>query len=220
MVGLIGTSYIVTVFGLAGEWLEGFAFLLLLAALAANLLGMLINGLMSMGLSGIVLVLLVLTITFSLPAIDAVHFHPCAPHGLTGIGKRAFIFLAFFGWESITHLVSEPRNQQQDIMRCPCASVFIISAVYKLLSAVTIGTHTYGDIGTEAPLAALMKSGNRIKRGAGYRGCSLYRLSQHTDVYLASSSASDTRWRVKESCRDGLRKWQEQRPTVRCFFCL
>lgn len=92
VVGLTGASYIVTVFGLADEWRYGFAFLFLLAALAANLLGMRISGLVSLALSGIVLVLLVLTIAFSLPAVDTAHFRPFAPHGLTGIGQRACLF--------------------------------------------------------------------------------------------------------------------------------
>ncbi|KEQ23053.1 APC family permease [Paenibacillus tyrfis] len=189
VVGLTGASYIVTVFGLAGEWLYGFAFLFLVAALAANLLGMRISGLVSLGLSGIVLVLLVLTIAFSLPAIDAVHFRPFAPHGLTGIGQACvLIFWAFFGWESITHLVPEFRNPQRDVMRCTWASVFIIGAVYTLLSAVTIGTHTYGDIGTEAPLAALMNRALGLNAGLATVVVACIVCLGTLNVYLASSS--------------------------------
>ncbi|KZE82565.1 amino acid permease [Paenibacillus elgii] len=189
VVGLTGASYIVTVFGLAGEWLYGFAFLFLVVALAANLLGMRISGLVSLGLSGIVLVLLVLTIAFSLPAMEAVHFRPFAPHGLTGVGQACvLIFWAFFGWESITHLVPEFRNPQRDVMRCTWASVFIIGAVYTLLSAVTIGTHTYGDIGTEAPLAALMNRALGLNAGLATVVVACIVCLGTLNVYLASSS--------------------------------
>ncbi|GLI08820.1 amino acid permease [Paenibacillus tyrfis] len=189
VVGLTGASYIVTVFGLAGEWLYGFAFLFLVVALAANLLGMRISGLVSLGLSGIVLVLLVLTIAFSLPAMEAVHFRPFAPHGLTGVGQACvLIFWAFFGWESITHLVPEFRNPQRDVMRCTWASVFIIGAVYTLLSVVTIGTHTYGDIGTEAPLAALMNRALGLNAGLATVVVACIVCLGTLNVYLASSS--------------------------------
>ncbi|WP_025847394.1 APC family permease [Paenibacillus ehimensis] len=189
VVGLTGASYIVTVFGLASEWLYGFAFLFLIAALAANLLGMRISGLVSLGLSGIVLILLVLTIAYSLPDIDAGHFRPFAPHGFTGIGQACvLIFWAFFGWESITHLVPEFRNPHRDVMRCTWASVFIIGAVYTLLSAVTIGTNTYGDIGTEAPLAALMNRALGLNAGLATVVVACIVCLGTLNVYLASSS--------------------------------
>jgi amino acid efflux transporter len=72
------------------------------------------------------------------------------------------IFWAFFGWESITHLVPEFRNPQRDVMRSTWASVFLIGIVYTLLSVVTIGTHTYGVEGMAAPLSVLMSKNYRV----------------------------------------------------------
>ena len=63
------------VFGLSHIWYYGIAFLFILFALIANLLGIRATGGFALVLSGIVLALLIATITFSLPEIRAVHLH-------------------------------------------------------------------------------------------------------------------------------------------------
>ncbi|MFC4769110.1 amino acid permease [Effusibacillus consociatus] len=79
--------------------------LLLVVALTTNLLGMQISGSFSLILSGLVLLLLLATIGLSLPAMEPA---PFAPNGIKSIGSACvLIFWAFFGWESITHLVPE-----------------------------------------------------------------------------------------------------------------
>jgi amino acid efflux transporter len=189
IVGLTGAAYIVEVFGLSHIFLYVFAFGFLAAALLSNFLGMRISGMVSLLLSGAVCVLLVVTIIFAMPNLEAVHFTPFAPHGLSGIGRACvLIFWAFFGWESITHLVPEFRNPQRDVMRSTWASVFLIGIVYTLLSVVTIGTHTYGVEGMAAPLSVLMSKTIGFSAGAATAIIACIVCLGTLNVYLASSS--------------------------------
>ncbi|HEU4964433.1 MAG TPA: amino acid permease [Bacilli bacterium] len=190
VVGVTGASYIAAAFGLSRDAMYGLAFLFLVAAMATNLLGMKASGRLSLLLSGMVLVLLLSTIGFSVPHVQVDAFVPFAPQGVSGVGAAAvLIFWAFFGWESITHLVPEFQNPQRDVMRATWASVFVIGAVYTLLAFVTIGTQTYGD-GTEtnAPLALLMQQALGIGAGMATAIIACIVCLGTMNVFLASSS--------------------------------
>jgi amino acid efflux transporter len=189
IVGLTGAAYIVEVLGLPRVYLYVFAFGFLLLALLSNFLGMKISGMVSLFLSAAVLILLLVTIFSAFPTMEAVHFTPFAPNGLSGIGRACvLIFWAFFGWESITHLVPEFRNPQRDVMRSTWASVFLIGIVYTLLSVVTIGTHTYGVEGMAAPLSVLMSKTIGFSAGAATAVIACIVCLGTLNVYLASSS--------------------------------
>ncbi|WP_166241635.1 APC family permease [Paenibacillus turpanensis] len=189
VVGLTGAGYISAVFGLPEAATYGFAWLFLVAAAVTNWLGMRASAAFSLVLSGTVLVLLLLTIGFSLPDVRAEHFTPFAPGGISGIGQACvLIFWAFFGWESITHLVPEFRRPQRDVMRATWSSVFLIGAVYTLLSVVTVGTGGYGADGTNAPLAALMSRAIGVSAGFATAIVACIVCAGTLNVYLASSS--------------------------------
>lgn len=189
VVGLTGAGYLVTVFHLNNNLYEVIAVLFLFVALITNIFGMKISGLFSLILSGIVLVLLVITIGFTLPTIETEHFQPFFPYGINGIGSAAvLIFWAFFGWESITHLVPEFQNPEKDVMRSTWTSVILIGVVYTLLSVVTVGTHTYGNHGSMAPLAVMMSKTLGFSASL-LTGVIVSIVSLGTlNVYLASSS--------------------------------
>lgn len=190
VVGVTGASYIAAAFGLDRDVVYGLAFLFLAAAMGTNLLGMKASGRLALVLSGLVLLLLVATIVFSLPKVEGAAFVPFAPQGLSGVGMACvLIFWAFFGWESITHLVPEFRNPQRDVMRATWVSVFVIGTVYTLLALVTIGTRTYGD-GTEqnAPLALLMNQALGMGAGMATAIIACIVCLGTLNVFLASSS--------------------------------
>ncbi|MEW9699726.1 APC family permease [Paenibacillus sp. SI8] len=189
VVGLTGAAYLTEVLHLPRIYLYLFALVFLIVALLSNYLGMRISGMVSLTLSGIVLVLLIGTIVFAFPTMEAQHFEPFAPNGISGIGRACvLIFWAFFGWESITHLVPEFRNPKRDVMRSTWASVFLIGAVYTLLSVVTIGTHTYGDKGMAAPLSVLMSKSIGLTAGAATAIIACIVCIGTLNVYIASSS--------------------------------
>lgn len=213
VVGLTGASYIASAFGLDREMIYLFSFAFLAVALLTNLLGMRTSGNLSLVLSGLVLVLLVSTIAFSVPHVSMERFTPFAPFGLGAVGTACvLIFWAFFGWESITHLVPEFKNPERDVMRSTWTSVFLIGIVYTLLAFVTIGTGTYGD-GTEnnAPLALLMSQALGLGAGMVTAVVACVVCLGTLNVYLASSSrlgyalARDgvfPKWFEKKSKRD------------------
>ncbi|MGZ4123323.1 MAG: APC family permease, partial [Tumebacillaceae bacterium] len=127
---------------------------------------------------------------FAMPHVQSVAFHPFAPHGVSAIGTACvLIFWAFFGWESITHLVPEFANPKRDVMRATWASVFVIGAVYTLLAFVTIGTQTYGTgAETNAPLAVLMNQSLGIGAGIATAVITCIVCLGTLNVFLASSS--------------------------------
>jgi amino acid efflux transporter len=189
VVGLTGAAYIVEAFHLSEGYLYLFAFLFLLLAVVSNFFGMRVSGIFSLVLSGAVLVLLLITIGFALPQMEAIHFIPFMPLGVSGMGSACvLIFWAFFGWESITHLVPEFRNPQRDVMRSMWFSVFLIGGVYILLSIVTVGTHTYGEASMKAPLSILMSKTIGVSAGLATAVVACIVCLGTLNVYLASSS--------------------------------
>ncbi|MBL0386675.1 amino acid permease [Tumebacillus sp. ITR2] len=213
VVGVTGSSYITSAFHLGRDAMYGFAFSFLVVALVTALIGMKMSGNLSLLLSGVVLLLLVSTILFSMPHVESVNFTPFAPHGLSGVGSACvLIFWAFFGWESITHLVPEFKNPHRDVMKATWVSVVLVGAVYTLLAFVTIGTGTSGD-GSEssAPLAVLMSQALGVGAGVVTAVITCIVCLGTVNVYLASSSrlafalARDgvfPRWFEKKSGRD------------------
>lgn len=189
VVGLTGAAYIVSAFRLPAGWAYVAAFGFLAAALAANLLGMRASARLSLGLSGAVLLLLLATIALSLPDVEPSQFQDFMPHGVGGIGRACvLIFWAFFGWESITHLVPEFRNPERDVMRSTWSSVFVIGTTYTLLSVVTVGTGLYGDQAAAAPLADLMGRAVGFSAGIATAIVACIVCLGTLNVYLASSS--------------------------------
>lgn len=190
VVGMTGAGYIVHIFQLSDVYLYLLGFLFLCATFIINIRGIKTSGLFSLWLSGGVLLLLIVTIIFALPEIDLDHFSPFAPNGLTGIGQSCvLIFWAFFGWETITHLVPEFKDPERDVMRSTWVSVILIGLVYTLLSIVTVGTHTYGNnTGDAAPLAVLMNKTLGLNAGAATAIVSCVVCLGTLNVFLASSS--------------------------------
>lgn len=189
VVGLTGAAYLVEALSLPDVFTYIIAFAFIGIALLTNALGMRISGIASLLLSGLVLAMLLFTIAFALPDVQAEQFKPFAPHGISGIGRACvLIFWAFFGWESITHLVPEFRNPQRDVMRSTWASVFVIGAAYLLLSFVTVGTHTYGEKGAAAPLSVLMSKTIGLHAGIATAIVACIVCLGTLNVYLAGSS--------------------------------
>jgi amino acid efflux transporter len=189
VVGFTGAGYLVNVFGLSNLWYYGIAFMFILLALLANLFGIRATGGFALLLSGIVLVLLIATIIFTLPAIEVIHFTPWFTHGWQGFGQASvLIFWALFGWESMTHLAPEFRNPKRDVMRSMWISVFLIGILYVLLSIVTVGTHTYSGTDAIAPLAVLMNHTLGISAAIATAVITCLVCLGTLNVYVASSA--------------------------------
>lgn len=189
VVGLTGAGYLVHVWNLPASLQYLIAFLFLVFALCSNLFGMQVSGRVSLSLSVAVLLVLVATILFSLSDMKAENFEPFAPRGFRGVGEACvLIFWAYFGWESVTHLVPEFRNPERDVMRSMWTSLAIIGGVYVMLSVVTIGTGTYGTEGKGAPLALLMSHAIGFSAAVATALVACIVCLGTLNVFLASSS--------------------------------
>jgi amino acid efflux transporter len=189
VVGVTGANYIASAFHLNRDVIYAISFLFLVVSMITNLLGMRASGLLSLVLSGLVLVLLLSTITFAIPHVDPSAFVPFAPNGWSAIGTACvLIFWAFFGWESITHLVPEFKNPERDVMRSTWSSVFLIGVIYSLLAFVTIGTETYGGSANIAPLAVLMNESLGVGAAVATAVIACIVCIGTLNVFLASSA--------------------------------
>ncbi|WP_198299822.1 APC family permease [Tumebacillus avium] len=140
-------------------------------------------------LSGLVLLMLVATVIFSLPHVEAEAFTPFAPQGWTAVGTAGvLIFWAFFGWESITHLVPEFKHPERDVMRSTWMSVLLVGLVYISLAFVTIGTGMYGGASNDAPLALLMQQALGVGAGIATAVVACIVCVGTMNVFFASSS--------------------------------
>lgn len=189
VVALTGAGYLVSVFAWSDIALYVVAVMFLLAGLISNLLGMRHSGRLSLILSGLVLAILIATIATALPGITAQEFLPFVPRGLNGVGKACLLlFWSFLGWESIAHLVPEFRYPERDVMRSMWTSIIIIGLVYTLLAVVTVGTHTYGSAGSQAPLAVLMHHSLGMNAGLATAVVVCIVCAGTINVYFATTS--------------------------------
>ncbi len=74
---------------------------------------------------------------------------------------------SFFGWEAICNLADKFVKPEKDIIKGTIISAGIIGILFILLSLITIGTKTYGNLESNlSPLALLMQ--DSIGIGAKY----------------------------------------------------
>lgn len=145
IVPLTGAYYVTAAFGWSPWSAFAVAAGILLAALVANLGGLQVSGRIQLGLSAGVAVVLLAAILAALPRVEGDAFEPFAPQGL-GEAARAMVplFFAFAGWEAITHLSSEFRRPERDIVRATSITVAIVLVLYVGLAVAVVGTGTYG----------------------------------------------------------------------------
>ncbi|WP_037079368.1 APC family permease [Pseudonocardia spinosispora] len=146
LVALTGAYYIAPYLGLGRPGVFALAAAILVVATGANVRGLRVSGRLQLVFSGLVAVLLLVTIAVSVPRMSAVHWTPFAPHGFGAIGHVGVtIFFAFFGWEAISHLSEEFRDPARAVPLSTALSVGLITLLYGGIALVTVGTGTYGD---------------------------------------------------------------------------
>jgi amino acid efflux transporter len=65
---------------------------------------------------------------------------------VTAVGRTTILlFVAFFGWEAITHLSAEFRDPARDVPRATFLAVFLVTAIYLGVAFAVVSTGTYGD---------------------------------------------------------------------------
>ncbi|WP_144463446.1 APC family permease [Siminovitchia fortis] len=166
IVSLTGAFYVSQAFGFSDSERTFIAVIILIIAGLANYNGVEVSGKVALIISACLLLLLIMAVLVSIPAIRWRHFTPFMPEGWCSIGKAAtVIFWAFFGWEAICNLANHFKDREKNIVRSTMISAFTISILFLSLSFVTIGTAMYGGIESNlSPIGVIM--GNSIGVGA------------------------------------------------------
>ncbi|OYD08485.1 APC family permease [Paludifilum halophilum] len=158
IVSLTGASYI----GIPLQWspfqIGGLACMMLFIGGVSNHYGVRVSGRLSLILSTLLLVLLLVTMAVTLPFVQWEHFKPFAPEGWYPVGTAVvMIFWSFFGWEAICSLAHRFHHPEKNLVRSALISAFIIGVVFLLLSFITIGSGTYGNLESDSsPIGIMM----------------------------------------------------------------
>ena len=155
---LIAGGSAASAFGLGREAAFLLAAALLAIAFGLNALGLQVSATAQAMSVGVIAIAILVVIVRALPRVDASAFTPFFPLGTVAVGAAAVqLFWAFVGWEAITPLAADIRDQR-DLWRATIVAVFVVGAFYLALAFVTIGTHAYGPrAGSDVPLVGLAR---------------------------------------------------------------
>lgn len=151
IVSLTGATYIGAAFDLSAIEIALIPCIILFIGGTSNHFGIRISGKLSLVLSILLLILLCVAVAVTLPYIRWDHFHPFTPRGWYPVGKAVImIFWSFFGWEAICSLADRFKHPEKDLVLSALISAMIIGIVFLLLSFITIGSGTYGNLESDS----------------------------------------------------------------------
>ena len=168
IVALTGAYYMASAFGLSEEEIALLACLILLVGGVSNHYGIRISGKVSLLFSSLLLGMLLIAVAATIPHVRADLFTPFFARGWHAVGEAiVLIFWSFFGWEAICNLADRFASPEKDMVRSAMISAAITGTVFLALSAVTVGSGTYGNPETDsAPLGIML--GRSIGLAAQY----------------------------------------------------
>jgi amino acid efflux transporter len=125
-----------------------------------NAAGLRLTGRLQVVLFALLLTLLAVAVSTSLPHADPANLRPFAPHGWSAVGPAAALLVfCFAGWEAVAHLAGEFRRPARDLPRATGAAVVIVGVVYLAAAFVVIAVLGPGAGHSAAPLGDLMARG-------------------------------------------------------------
>ncbi|CAM2928486.1 amino acid permease [Paenibacillus sediminis] len=155
---LTGAGYMTSVFGWGDNVRVLLAAIMLLLALMINFVGMKLAGIVQIAVVGAIIAVLILAIIGAVPHVEAVHFTPFMPHGWTSVGQAAAIlFWCFIGWEAVSHLSEEFVDPQREAIKGVSVAAVIVGVLYFLTALAAVGTHSYGNSGSDASLVIVIE---------------------------------------------------------------
>ncbi|WP_127501379.1 amino acid permease [Actinoplanes solisilvae] len=130
------------------------------AVFTMNWFGLRVSGRVQLVLTGVLALLLVVTVIAALPHASFDNLTPFAPHGWAGIGSAAAVLVwGFAGWEAVSSLAASYRNPRRDVPRATSIAVVIVGVLYLAIAATSVLVLGPGLAGSSAPLADLLASG-------------------------------------------------------------
>ncbi|GGE08831.1 hypothetical protein GCM10011571_07660 [Marinithermofilum abyssi] len=92
-----------------------------------------------------------------MPSVRWENFQPFAPKGWYPVGTAVImIFWSFFGWEAICSLADRFKHLKKDLVRSALISAMVIGTVFLLLSFITVGSGTYGNLESDSSPVGVM----------------------------------------------------------------
>ncbi|MGX6604908.1 APC family permease [Micromonosporaceae bacterium Da 78-11] len=136
-------------------------FLLVVALVfTMNWFGLRISGRVQLVLTGVLAVLLLVTVLTALPYAHRANLTPFAPHGWSGIGAAAAVLVwGFAGWEAVSSLSAEYRDPRRDVPRATVVAVVVVGVLYLAVAATSVLVLGPALASSPAPLADLLAVG-------------------------------------------------------------
>jgi amino acid efflux transporter len=157
VVCLIGAGYVAALVGGGGRTTTGVAALLLLAVIGLTLGGTRVSGTLQLVLVAVLTALVVLAVAGSLPAAQAQHWTPFAPHGWAAVGTAASVLmLSFVGWEAISPMTARLRSPRRQLPRVIWSAFALTTALYLALAVATVAVLGPA-AGSPTPVADLLR---------------------------------------------------------------
>lgn len=145
IVPLTAGYYVAAALGIGQHWAPAIAAVVLIAAVAANLVGLKLGARVQIALASGVALILLTVIIVAIPQIRFENLTPFAPGGLQGIGQAVIVlFFAFAGWEAIAHLSAEFRDVRRTLPRATLLTILIVTFLYLGVAFAVVGTGSYG----------------------------------------------------------------------------
>ncbi|GID31769.1 amino acid permease [Paractinoplanes brasiliensis] len=153
-------GYVADVIG-GGHVTRLLTFLVIVSAVfAMNWYGVRVSGRVQLVLTGVLAVLLVITVIAALPHADLGNLTPFAPHGWAGVGSAAAVLVwGFAGWEAVSSLAASYRNPRRDVPRATAIAVVLIGVLYLAVALTSVLVLGPALGSSSAPLADLLAAG-------------------------------------------------------------
>jgi amino acid efflux transporter len=157
---LFGGAYVEAAVGGGNAVTTGTAAVLMAVVALTNAYGVRVTGRVQLMLAGLLVLLLVVAVSLSLPHASTGNLRPFAPHGWLAVGPAAALLVwSFAGWEAITHLAGEFRAPARDLPRATAAAVVIVGALYLSVAFAVVSVLGPDAAASRAPLGELMARG-------------------------------------------------------------
>src|SRR5690349_4837778 len=122
--------------------------------------GLRVSGRVQLVLTGVLALLLVVTVIAALPHARFDNLTPFAPHGLAGIGAAAAVLVwGFAGWEAVSSLSPDYRDPRRDVPRATAIAVAVVGVLYLAIAATSVLVLGPALGSSPAPLADLLAVG-------------------------------------------------------------
>lgn len=139
VIGITAGRYLASIFGGGQVTVILIAVVILGLPFLSNLGGLRVSGRVQLGLTGALVVIILIVVTLAVPAVDAANFTPFLPNGWAGLGLAISLMVwAVSGWEAVTHLAAEFKNPRRTIPLATIIAIVTVGAGYLALQLVVI----------------------------------------------------------------------------------